>query len=220
MSTFILMKILESAPSRYDRGIKMLTFGGVEKAYDNLVAPVKNGDTVLDIGCGTGALTMRAARKGARIKGIDINVDMLDIAKRRIHDAGFSGTVEFSEMGVGEMDTLKTASYDVIMSGLCFSELTNDELRFTLKEVKRLLKPGGYFLLADEVIPENILFRVLQWLIRFPLVIITYIFTQTTTHAVRNITLKIRGIGFQIQSKKLSFLKSFIELTARKPEER
>lgn len=220
MSTFILMKILESAPSRYDWGIQMLTFGGVNKAYNNLVAPIKKGDMVLDIGCGTGALTMRALRKGAKIKGIDINADMLDIAKRRIHDAGFSGSVEFSEIGVGELDTLKAESYDVIMSGLCFSELTGDELDFALEEVKKLLKPGGYFLLADEVVPENIFFRILQWLIRFPLVIITYIFTQTTTHAIRNITLKIRGIGFQIESERLSFLKSFIELTARKPEER
>jgi len=73
MSVYILMKILESAPSRYDRSIYILTLGKLDKIYDRLTSRIKKGQTILDLGCGTGALTLRAARKGAKVKGIDIN---------------------------------------------------------------------------------------------------------------------------------------------------
>ena len=66
MSTYILMKILESIPSRYDRGIYILTLGKLDKIYNRLTSYIKKGQKVLDLGCGTGALTLRAAQKGAK----------------------------------------------------------------------------------------------------------------------------------------------------------
>lgn len=74
MSTYILMKILESAPSRYDKGICILTLGRLDKAYDHLTSYIKKGQRVIDLGCGTGALTLRAAQKGAKVKGDVISV--------------------------------------------------------------------------------------------------------------------------------------------------
>jgi len=66
MSVYILMKILESAPSRYDRSIYILTLGKLDKIYDRLTSRIKKGQTILDLGCGTGALTLRAAQKGQK----------------------------------------------------------------------------------------------------------------------------------------------------------
>jgi ubiquinone/menaquinone biosynthesis C-methylase UbiE len=63
------MKVLESAPDWYDAGIRILTLGKIDKAYDRLASYINSGQKVLDIGCGTGALTLRAARKGAYAKG-------------------------------------------------------------------------------------------------------------------------------------------------------
>jgi ubiquinone/menaquinone biosynthesis C-methylase UbiE len=57
------MRILESAPRRYELGIRLLTLGRLDKAYDRLASHIERGQQVLDIGCGTGALTLRAAKR-------------------------------------------------------------------------------------------------------------------------------------------------------------
>lgn len=217
MSTYILMKILESAPGRYDKGIRILTFGRLDKAYGRLISHIKTGQRVLDLGCGTGALTLKAARKGAMVKGIDVNPQMLEIAQKKAIEANLTQNIELCEMGVAELGSEHPESFDAVMSGLCFSELTGDELIYALKEVKRVLKPGGLLLIADEVKPKNILSRVLHWLIRPPFAIITYLLTQTTTHAVKNLPEKIKEAGFFIKSLRLSRIEDFIELVARKP---
>jgi demethylmenaquinone methyltransferase/2-methoxy-6-polyprenyl-1,4-benzoquinol methylase len=218
MSTYVLMKILESTAGRYDRGIRMLTLGKIDRVYERLASLIKKGQKVLDIGCGTGNLTLRAAEKGATVKGIDVNPEMLAVARRRAEAAKLSPAIEFVEMGVAELGSEPPESYDMVMSGLCFSELTKDELPYTLKEINRILKPGGLLLVADEVRPKSILKRILNQLIRIPLAIITYIITQTTTHAVKDLPQKVREAGLTIESLKPNKLESFAELVARKAE--
>jgi len=218
MSTFILMKILESAPSRYDQGIYILTLGKLDKVYDRLTSHIKKGQTILDLGCGTGALTLKAAQKGAKVKGIDINAQMLEIAQKQVIKKNLLQNINLCEMGVAELETEKSDSYDMVMSGLCFSELSEDELIFTLKEVKRILKPGGFLHVADEVRPKNILKRILNGIVKFPLVIITYIITQTTIHSIENLPEKIKESGLLIESVRLNNMENFIEVVAKNPK--
>ncbi len=206
------MKVLESAPHRYDRGIKILTLGKINKAYDRIVETIKKEDTVLDIGCGTGMLSYRAVLKGADVTGIDINSEMLDIAEKRAHNMELKIQPTFIEMGVAELNNFEAHSYDVVMSGLCFSELSDDEIKFTLKNIKRILKKEGVFLLIDEVKSKSIFKRFLNIFIRIPLIIITYILTQTTTKALTNIEERINKAGLMIESRRFNFLDNFIEL--------
>ena len=213
------MKILESSPERYDRGICMLTLGRIKNTYDRIIANVKPGDYVLDIGCGTGALAIRAALKGAHVKGIDVNAGMLEIAQKSINNLKLMDKVKFFEMGVGELGSEKSGTYDVIMSSLCFSELSEDEINFTLGEVKRILTPEGMLIIADEAVPQNWIKKIINWLIRFPLVIITYIFTQTTTRTVKRLPNKLADAGFLIEYIRLSVMGDFIEISGKTPGE-
>ncbi len=217
MSTYILMKILESTPSRYDSGIRILTLGRLDRVYNRLTSHIKRGQRVLDLGCGTGALTLYAAQKDAKVKGIDINSQMLEIAKKRISEANLSHRIDLYEMGVAELGSEESESYDVVMSGLCFSELSEDEIIYTLREAKRILKPRGLVLIADEVTPKSLSKRLINWLIKFPLVIFTHLITQTTTNTVKNLPEKINKAGFLIDSIKLNKIENFIELVGKKP---
>ena len=216
MSTYVLMKILESSASRYDWGIRFLTFGRLNAIYDDLVSYVNKGQHVLDLGCGTGALTLRAARKGAFLKGIDVNAEMLEIARKRVEAENLANRVVLSEMGVAELDGEPAESYDIVMSGLCFSELTEDERVYSLKQIRRILKPKGLFLMADEIVPENWAERIFVQVIRIPLVLLTYLLTQTTTHPLKNPADQIKSEGFSIEASQRSFPGDFIRIVARK----
>lgn len=211
------MRILESSPRRYDLGIRLMTLGRLDRVYDRLVLNIEKGQRVLDIGCGTGALTLKVAEKGANVKGIDLNPEMLKLARERAAEADLSQKVDLVEMGVAEMGNEKGDSYDIVMSGLCFSELSDDESEFTLREVMRILKPGGFLLIADETTPNTIGKRLVNGIVRFPLVIVTFLLTQTTTHAVKDLAQKVNGAGFQLSSVRLNRMGNFIELVAQKP---
>jgi demethylmenaquinone methyltransferase/2-methoxy-6-polyprenyl-1,4-benzoquinol methylase len=121
MSTYVLMRILESAPRRYGLGIRLLTLGSVDRAYDRLASRVGEAQNVLDVGCGTGALTLRVAKRGARVRGIDLSAEMLEIAAERVREGGYAERVDLAEVGVAELDREKPESYDAVISGLCFS---------------------------------------------------------------------------------------------------
>jgi len=211
------MRILESAPRRYELGIRLLTLGQVEKAYDRLASHIERGQHVLDLGCGTGALTLRAARRGAKVKGIDINAQMLEIAGKRVHKAGLAGTVDLVEMGVAELDGEEPRRYDAVISGLCFSELSEDEVTFTLKQVTRILRPGGLLLIADELKPHGLVKRLIHALIRVPLAGLTYVITQQTTHPASNLPEKLIDAGLSLVSVRLSPLECFGQFVARNP---
>jgi len=103
MSTVLLMKLFEAAPGRYDKGIHLLTGGELDDLYERLTAHIEEGDRVLDIGCGSGALTLRAARRGAKVKAIDINPGMLDMARSKANDSRLNQNIEFVEMGAAEL---------------------------------------------------------------------------------------------------------------------
>jgi ubiquinone/menaquinone biosynthesis C-methylase UbiE len=217
MSTYVLMRVLESAPRRYDFGIRLLTLGRVDRAYDRLAGRIEPGQRVLDLGCGTGALTVRAARRGATVKGIDINPEMLAIARGRMKEEQLEDRVELAEQGVAELDEEEAESYDAVTSGLCFSELSEDELTYTLSQAARVLKPGGQLLVADEVTPRHLVTRALRWLLRAPLALLTYLVTQQTSHAVRALPERFAAAGLSLVSTARSPLGSFGVYVAQRP---
>jgi demethylmenaquinone methyltransferase/2-methoxy-6-polyprenyl-1,4-benzoquinol methylase len=208
------MRILESAPDRYDEGMRILTLGRIDRAYDRLASHVAEGARVLDIGCGTGALSLRSARRGARVKGIDVDAGMLEIAARRVRDAGLAESIELAEMGVAELDGEADASYDVVTSGLCFSELSDDEIAYALAQIRRILTPGGLLLLADEVKPRGLAARSFTTLARVPLVALAYLVTRRTTSPVAQLPERVARAGFAVEAVTTSALGTFCEVVA------
>ena len=217
MSTYILMRILEYFPRRYEFGIRLITLGRLERVCDRLAKHVRAGQHVLDLGCGTGALTIRMARQGAKVKAIDVNAQMLDFALERAQSENLAEYVDFAEMGVAELDGEKSKSYDAVTSVLCFSELNGDEFAFTLKQIVRILRPGGLLLVADEVKSLSIVTRIGQLLVRTPLVVVTYLITQHTTHPIKNLSSSLTEVGLSIVSVRTSLMGSFSEFVAQKP---
>jgi SAM-dependent methyltransferase len=101
-------------------------------------AGVLRGQTVLDVGCGTGVVAVTAARLGARVEGVDLTPVLLDRAR---HNAAVADTaIEFAE---GDVEALPydDASFDVVLSQ--FGHMFAPRPDRALSEMLRVLKPGG-----------------------------------------------------------------------------
>jgi ubiquinone/menaquinone biosynthesis C-methylase UbiE len=197
--SYVYMKVLESAPERYDRGMRLLTLGRLGRVHRDIAARVGPGDRALDLGCGTGALAVLLARRGAEVTAIDISPAMLRQAARRVREEGLEDRVALRELGAVDLDTaFPDASFDVVTSTLVFSELSADERAYTLAECRRILRPGGRLLIADEVLPDAWWGRAATWLVRLPFALLAFLLTQNTTHRVAGLEERIEGAGFEI----------------------
>jgi ubiquinone/menaquinone biosynthesis C-methylase UbiE len=217
--SIVLMRVLESAPSRYDRGISLLTLGHQAHTYEGLAAHIQPGWRVLDIGTGTGALALQAAARGAKVVGIDVNPAMLAIARHKAQEAGLADQLIWQEVGVAELDTFASGAFDALCAGMCFSELTPSERRYTLLQAQRILRPGGLLLLADEVRPRGLVQRLLHATLRAPLVVFTWLLTQTTTHAVPDLHRLVESAGFEVTATRTAMLGSWAEVVARRSKQ-
>ncbi|MEO7344567.1 MAG: cyclopropane-fatty-acyl-phospholipid synthase family protein [Methylotenera sp.] len=106
---------------------------------------LKPGDHFLDIGCGWGALVIHAAKHyGVQAHGITLSQQQLELARRRIADAGLEGKVTVELRDYRDLDG--DAKYDKIASIGMFEHVGLKNLPIYFSTVHRLLKPTGLFL--------------------------------------------------------------------------
>jgi demethylmenaquinone methyltransferase/2-methoxy-6-polyprenyl-1,4-benzoquinol methylase len=140
------------------------------------------------------------------------------VARRKIDASGMSGRIQLEEAGVSGMDKLADDSFDLVMSTLVFSELSHDERAYALRHAYRVLRPGGRLAIADEARPDTLAKRLAHSAIRIPLLIATFVLTQTTTRAVDGLSELVLEARFRIESEERRSLDSFLYLVARKEE--
>lgn len=213
------MRFLEGTPWRYDKGMRLITLGNITEIYDYVTSFLEGKSRVLDLCCGTGEVILRALEKGIYyIKGIDINPSMLNVAREKISKVGGLDNVMLEEKGIAELDGEKAESFDVVTAVLCFSELGEDEKNYALKEILRILKPGGIFILADEVEPESFVLRTIYKVIRSAFMLFSFIFTGKITRPLKEPIRFLREAGFEIKNTRYWRWKNFLVIVAAKPE--
>lgn len=110
---------------------------GADHDFYRALARELDAKTIVDLGCGTGILTVTLAGAGRKVIGIDPATAMLDVAKER--EGG--GTVQWAE---GDSSRIEPNSADlVIMTGNVAMHILGQAWKQTLSDIAQGLKPGG-----------------------------------------------------------------------------
>jgi arsenite methyltransferase len=155
----------------YDPGIVGALPDTVAEAYCGVgnpfsLGPIAAGEAVLDIGCGAGVDSIIAGKltgPAGAVTGIDLVPEMLAKARENARLAG-ADNVTFQESSAERLP-FPDKSFDAVISNGVFN-LVVDKAK-ALAEVYRVLKPGGRFWLADQVLagelPQETKARVENW---------------------------------------------------------
>jgi len=106
---------------------------------------VKKNDIGLDLGCGTGLLTLKIAKKVKKIIGVDFSEKMLNIAKSKIKP---NSNIEFLQMNISKKIDFPNSYFDFVVCSLTLSHIKN--LKRLYQEVHRILKKNGIFVYDDQ----------------------------------------------------------------------
>jgi ubiquinone/menaquinone biosynthesis C-methylase UbiE len=149
--------VMHSEARYYDLLAWLLTLGREGALRERLIdiAHLQLGETVLDVGCGTGTLAVAAKRRVGQtgtVVGIDASREMIERAQRKGTKADVD--VRF-ESGVVEALPFPDASFDVVFSTLMLHHLPRPTREQCAREIQRVLKPGGRLVAVDFATPAR-----------------------------------------------------------------
>ncbi|MBV9790404.1 MAG: methyltransferase domain-containing protein [Chloroflexi bacterium] len=147
----------------YDRVVNWLMLGRARELRATTVdlARIQPGETILDVGCGTGDLTLAAktrAGQAGKVSGIDAAPEMIAVARRKAAHA--QSEVDFRVSAV-EALPFPDATFDVVLSSLMMHHLPLAVKQQGLGEIHRVLKPGGRLVIIDMQRPTTLVGRAI-----------------------------------------------------------
>lgn len=139
----------------YDGLNRVISFGidiKWRKKVVNMVAK-SNPETILDIATGTGDLAINLAETNAtKIVGLDISSGMLAIGKEKVKKKGLDSKIDLV-LGDSENMPFEDNTFDAIT--VAFGVRNFETLENGLKEILRVLKPGGTFVILETSVPTK-----------------------------------------------------------------
>ena len=122
---------------------------------------------VLELGCGTGRVTLPVARTGARIFGVDRSAEMLSHARRRTSRARLTRKPSLVRADIRSLPFRESTRFDLVMApyGILQSLVRESDLKATLASVARVLSTGGVFGL--DLVPDLPVWQEYRRKVRF-----------------------------------------------------
>ncbi|RPF36918.1 class I SAM-dependent methyltransferase [Streptomyces sp. TLI_185] len=147
-----------AAPRSYEFFGDVCFLGRRNRAFVRLaeLSDAEAGDRVLDVGCGTGYLSRRMADRvgpDGKVTGVDPSAPVLEYARRKKPRPG-SAPCTYRE-GIAESLDLADASFDTVVTSLMLHHLPEDLRPAALREMHRVVRPGGRLLVVEFRPPKS-----------------------------------------------------------------
>jgi SAM-dependent methyltransferase len=200
---------LKKQQELYDRGWRTELQAGKEErgnlqtnleflARTDLLKPQ---DKILEIGCGIGTVVNELSRKGHDIIGIDISGEAIEYGRNKYGDIRL-------EVQAAEILPYENESFDVVLSFDLFEHIA--EIDKHISEVRRVLRPGGYYLFQtpnrySNIIYETLWTKSLQWRRYHP-----------SLHSPGQLRRRMARHGFEIKFIKMNPINKFTEKKLKK----
>lgn len=150
----------------YDHGLRLLglTLGGERRVREKVLdlLPLQQGDRVLEIGCGTGTVTLMAAQRvgtGGAAVGTDPSPEMMARALVKLQRMPLP-QVAFLAAG-GDDLPFPAGHFDAVILFLVIHEMAHADRIASLREAMRVLKPGGHVVIGELSRPDSFVGRFL-----------------------------------------------------------
>jgi len=143
----------------YEPTLEPLFRAYADLIVDPWVESLSGEGEAIDIGCGTGAMTVKLAERGYRVCGVDHSAGMRAVATSKIEALGLSDQVELVEGDVRALP-YDNEQFDLATCQGVLHHLA--DMQLCLREVERVLKPNGVFYLAEPCIGSTPITRLLE----------------------------------------------------------
>lgn len=115
---------------------------------------------IMDLACGTGDFSIAIAKKmnpGSHVYGVDLSEGMLDVMRRKVAAGGLEDKISIQK-GIGEKLEFEDGTFDLVT--IAFGIRNFEDRQGSLREILRVLKPGGKIAILELSVPAN---PVIRW---------------------------------------------------------
>lgn len=158
-----IQQMFDGIAPDYDRLNHLMSLG-VDRSWRRRalreIVDARRAQSILDIACGTGDFSLAIAGRmhpDSRVTGLDLSEGMLAVMRDKVARAGLEGRIS-CEQGDSEAMRFADASFDVVTIAFGIRNFAHREA--ALREILRVLKPGGRLVILELSVPEN---RLLRW---------------------------------------------------------
>jgi demethylmenaquinone methyltransferase/2-methoxy-6-polyprenyl-1,4-benzoquinol methylase len=150
-------------PRRYDMAAEWLSFGQNARWRRRMVDAIveEEPDLVCDVATGTAGVALQlAGRTHARVVGLDLSEEMLRRGRHNVREAKLAAQIQFV-VGNGERLPFADDAFDALSFTYLFRYVEDPQA--TLRELARVVKPGGKIATLEFLVPRRVVWRTLWW---------------------------------------------------------
>lgn len=158
-------RMFDSIAEHYDTLNHTLSMG-IDRGWRKkslLALKELNPQTILDIATGTGDLAILANKllNPAHITGIDISEGMMEVGRQKVAKLGLSDKIDFQKQDCMALD-IEDNSYDAAI--VAFGVRNFENLDKGMREIHRILKPGGKLMILELTTPQSFPMKQAYWM--------------------------------------------------------